>query len=401
MKNQALLQAIVENAIDGIITIDEQGIVESINPSACTLFHYTAQEVIGNNVSMLMPSPDREQHNQYITNYTQSGVPHIIGYGRDVLGRRKDGNIFPFRLAVSEVSYEDSRLFAGFIHDMSHQKEAESRLLQYTQHLEELVRDRTQSLNETIDALTQAKEEVSQSLAKEKELGQLKSRLLSMASHEFRTPLSAIQLSAELVGRYTSGEHDGKATRHLQKILNAVGNLTTILDDFLQVEKVEAGRVVVNWSNFDLGNFCREIAGDMKLLAKKKQKIDFAHLGGNTLVHLDCNLLRNCIINLISNAIKYSGDDTRIDFTSRVDDSAIWICVKDNGIGIPQDEQKHLFEAFFRAQNTGAIPGTGLGLNIAARYVALMGGNIACESNADQGTLFTIQFPFYDQSTAN
>lgn len=401
MKNQALLQAIVENAIDGIITIDEQGIVESINPSACTLFHYTAKEVIGNNVSMLMPSPDREQHHQYITNYTQSGVPHIIGYGREVLGRRKDGNIFPFRLAVSEVSYGDARIFAGFIHDLSHQKEAESRLLQYTQHLEELVRDRTHSLNETIDALTQAKEEVSQSLAKEKELGQLKSRLLSMASHEFRTPLSAIQLSAELVGRYTSGEHEGKATRHLQKILNAVGNLTTILDDFLQVEKVEAGRVVVNWSNFELGDFCREIAGDMKQLVKKKQKIDFAHLGGNTLVRLDCNLLRNCIINLISNAIKYSGDDTRIDFTSRVDDSAIWICVKDNGIGIPKDEQKHLFEAFFRAQNTGAIPGTGLGLNIAARYVGLMGGSIACESNADQGTLFTIQFPFYDQSTAN
>lgn len=398
MKNQALLEAIIENAIDGIITIDGRGIVESINPSACRLFLYQPDEVIGRNISMLMPSPDREQHDQYISNYTHSGVPHIIGYGREVLGRRKDGNVFPFRLAVSEVCFDDTRMFAGFIHDLSNQKQAESRLMQYTQHLEELVKDRTQSLNDTIDALTLAKEEVSHSLAKEKELGQLKSRLLSMASHEFRTPLSSIQLSASLIERYTEKVATDKITGHLQKIQKAVGNLTTILDDFLQVEKVEAGRVVINRTYFHLEPFCAEIAGDMKLLAKKGQKIVYTHLEGNEEVYLDKNLLRNCIINLISNAIKYSGDETTIQFTTKIDDAAVSLFVKDDGIGIPEEEQKHLFEAFFRAQNTGAIPGTGLGLNIAERYVSLMGGTISCISKTGEGTLFTIQFPLYDEN---
>ncbi|WP_294818492.1 PAS domain-containing sensor histidine kinase [uncultured Flavobacterium sp.] len=396
MKNQALLNAIIENAIDGIITINEFGSIESINPSACVLFMYSPEEVIGHNISMLMPSPDRERHDDYIRNYTHTGVPHIIGYGREVLGRKKDGNVFPFRLAVSEVLFEDTKIFAGFIHDLSHQKEAENRLMQYTQHLEELVKDRTQSLNETINELTLAKEEVSHSLAKEKELGQLKSRLLSMASHEFRTPLSSIQLSASLIERYTQGEEASKAGRHVQKIKSAVGNLTTILDDFLHVEKAEAGKVVVNWSHFDLEALCHEIADEMKLMAKKDQKIIYSHNLNEKEVKLDKNLLRNCIINLISNAIKYSGDDTIIEFTSSVTENSITITVKDNGIGIPQEEQKHLFEAFFRAQNTGTIPGTGLGLNIAQRYADLMGGTIACQSAVNKGTLFTIQFPLYD-----
>lgn len=402
MKNQALLNAIIENAIDGIITINERGIVESINPSACRLFLYSSEEVIGNNISMLMPSPDREHHDNYMHNYINTEVPHVIGYGREVLGRRKDGNVFPFKLGVSEVTFEDRRIFAGFIHDMSHQKEAENRLMQYTQHLEELVKDRTQSLNNTIEALTIAKEELSHSLEKEKELGQLKSRLLSMASHEFRTPLSTIQLSTSLIERYSENEQNGKINRHLQKIKNAVANLTTILDDFLHVEKAETGKVIVTWSSFDLAQFCREITSDLKILAKKNQKLIHSHLSEATLVQLDKNLLKNCIINLISNAIKYSGDDTKIEFCSSVKQSEIIITLKDNGIGIPEEEQKHLFEAFFRAQNTGNIPGTGLGLNIAARYVGLMGGSITCNSEVNKGTLFTIQFPSNnDQSTTN
>lgn len=400
MKHEALLTAIIDNAIDGIITINERGIVESINPSACRLFLYSPEEVIGRNISMLMPSPDRENHDQYMHNYSETGVPHIIGYGRDVLGRRKDGNIFPFRLGVSEVRFEGTRIFAGFIHDLSHQKEAENRLMQYTQHLEELVKDRTQSLNDTIAELTYAKEEVSHSLEKEKELGQLKSRLLSMASHEFRTPLSAVQLSASLIERYTQGENGEKIERHVNKIKSAVSNLTTILDDFLHVEKAEAGKIVVNWSTFDLEMFCREITDELKMLVKKSQEIVYTHNSTANLVKLDKNLLKNCIINLISNAIKYSGDDTYIEFTSAVQENRIEITVKDNGIGIPEEEQKHLFEAFFRAQNTGNIPGTGLGLNIAARYVNLMNGTLTCKSKINQGTEFTIRFN-YDQSTAD
>lgn len=393
MKNEALLQAIIQNAIDGIVIINDRGIIESINPSASRLFQYEPNEVIGQNISMLMPSPDREKHDSYIDNYKHSGIGHIIGYGRDVLGRKKGGSIFPFRLGVSEVKFGDTRIFTGFIHDLSQQKEAENRLMQYTQHLEELVKDRTISLNETIEELTLAKEEVSQSLEKEKELGQLKSRLLSMASHEFRTPLSSIQLSNSLLERYTEQMADEKIERHLQKIKNAVSNLTTILDDFLHVEKAEAGKIEVALSTFDLTIFGKETVEEMQLLAKKKQHISYNHTGTENLVRLDKNLLKNCCINLLSNAIKYSGEETDIQFKTEINKETIKITIEDNGIGIPEPEQKHLFEAFFRAQNTGNIPGTGLGLNIVLRYVSLMQGTVTCQSAENKGTIFTILFP--------
>jgi two-component system sensor kinase FixL len=396
MKNQALLNAIIENAIDGIITISEKGIVESINPSACRLFLYTPEEIIGNNISILMPSPDREKHDSYIENYKSTAIPHIIGHDRDVLGRKKDGNIFPFRLGVSEVNFEGERIFAGFIHDMSHQKEAENRLMQYTQHLEELVKDRTQTLNETIDALTLTKEEVSSTLEKEKELNKIKSRLLSMASHEFRTPLSTIQLSTSLLQRYAENIDNPKIETHICKIKSAIANLTTILDDFLLLEKTESNKITLQISNFDLQGFIKEIVGDLKLLTKKKQKIINKPNPEAVLVKLDKNLLKNCIINLVSNAIKYSGEDTQIELWTSINKNTVKINVKDNGIGIPEEDHKHLFEAFFRAHNTGNIPGTGLGLHIVSRYVSLMHGTISFKSAVDKGTLFTIELPRYD-----
>lgn len=396
MKNQALLNAIIENAIDGIITINENGIVESINPSACRLFLYAPEEVIGNNISLLMPSPDREKHDSYIENYKSSGIPHIIGHDRDVLGRKKDGNIFPFRLGVSEVIFEGERIFAGFIHDMSHQKEAENRLMQYTQHLEELVKDRTAALNETIDTLTRTKEEVINTLEKEKELHKIKSRLLSMASHEFRTPLSTIQLSTSLIQRYSEGLNNPKIETHLRKIKSAIANLTVILDDFLLFEKAESNKITLQLSCFDLQDFIKEIIGELKLLTKKKQKIISIPNTEVTLVNLDKNLLKNCIINLVSNAIKYSGEETEIELFTSINATTITINVKDNGIGIPEEDHEHLFEAFFRAHNAGNVPGTGLGLHIVSRYVSLMNGTILFKSAVDKGTLFTIELPRYD-----
>jgi PAS domain S-box-containing protein len=393
MKNQALLNAIIENAIDGIITINEKGIVESINPSACRLFLYDPEEVIGKNISVLMPSPDREKHDSYIESYKSSGIPHIIGHDRDVLGRKKDGNIFPFRLGVSEVKFEGERIFAGFIHDMSNQKEAENRLMQYTQHLEELVKDRTLTLNETIEALTQTKEEVTNTLEKEKELNKIKSRLLSMASHEFRTPLSTIQLSTSLIQRYSENTNNPKIETHILKIKSAIANLTAILDDFLLLEKAESNKIALQISCFDLQDFIREIIGELKLLTKKKQRIINRPNTDNNLVNLDKNLLKNCIINLVSNAIKYSGEETEIELWTSINSTTVTINIKDNGIGIPQEDQKHLFEAFFRAQNTGNIPGTGLGLHIVSRYVSLMNGSISFKSAIDKGTLFTIELP--------
>jgi two-component system sensor kinase FixL len=393
MENAALLKAIIDNAIDGILTIDDRGKVESINPAACKLFQYNQEEVIGNNISMLMPPPDRDQHNEYLNRYEHTGVPHIIGIGREVTGLKKDGTRFPFRLGVSKVQFSERIIYAGFIHDTSHQREAEERLREYAVRLEELVEERTQKLKDIVSALEQAKEEVSLSLEKEKELGQLKSRFVSMASHEFRTPLSAIQLSASLIEKYAQPFTNENITKHVNKIKNAVGNLTMILNDFLSLEKLEAGKVEPSFTDFDLVKLGEEITEEMQLVAKQNQNIIYQHTGTTSIAHLDPNLLKNCIFNLITNAIKYSGENTFIEFSTELNEKSCVVTIKDNGIGIPETDQKHLFEAFFRAHNTGNIPGTGLGLNIVARYTVLMNGTVQFKSDVNQGTLFTITFP--------
>ena len=393
MENAALLKAIIENAIDGIITIDERGHIESINPAACNLFQYTPAEVIGKNVSVLMPSPDRESHDGYIARYQRTHDPHIIGIGREVKGLKKDGSIFPFRLGVSEVQYSGRKIYTGFIHDLSREKDAEEKLRDYATKLEELVEERTKSLKETVLALQAAKEEVSLSLEKEKELSQLKSRFVSMASHEFRTPLSAVQLSAVLIEKYSAQQDRDNIVKHIGKIKNAVRNLTSILNDFLSLEKLEAGKVEPVYAEFDIVKFAEEIIEEMQLVAKQNQMIVYEHTGTESLAKLDEALLKNCIINLIGNAIKYSGENTFIEFNTEIADKQLVITVKDNGIGIPENDQKHLFEAFFRAHNTGNIPGTGLGLNIVTRYTNLMNGKIKFQSKVNKGTSFTISFP--------
>ena len=392
-EKSALLYAIIENAIDGIITIDERGLIESINPAACALFGYTIDEVIGKNVSILMPRPDKDQHDEYISRYQKTGNPHIIGKGRDVNGQKKDGTLFPFRLGVNEVKYSGRTIYAGFIHDLSKEKEAESKILHYASKLEKLVEERTNSLQKSVIELQEAKETVSKSLEKEIELNQLKSRFVSMASHEFRTPLSSIQLSASLIEKYKLQSDDTNVSKHVSKIKNSVGNLTTILDDFLSLERLEAGKIETNFTKFDIVKLAEEITEEMQLMAKKDQNIIYQHTGLHSMVLLDQNLLRNCIVNLVSNAIKYSGENTFIEFNTELTDTECSVTVRDNGIGIPEIDHKHLFEPFFRANNTGNIPGTGLGLNIILRYVNLMGGKVDFKSLINQKTVFTLNFP--------
>lgn len=392
MDSARLLKAIIETAIDGIITIDSMGIVESINPAALQLFGYEASEVIGNNISMLMPEPDRSQHDGYIANYKSTGIKRIIGVGREVRGLRKNGSTFPFRLAVSEVFYKERRIFTGIVHDLTNEKEAKERLVKHTEELEEIVRERTKDLIKLVSELEKAKADVSNSLEKEKELNQLKSRFVSMASHEFRTPLSSVQLSASLIDKYIEKPDFQAINKHTARIRGAVELLNNILNDFLSLEKLEAGKVVVNKTMINLVHLGEEIVEDMQLICKKNQHIVYQHTGSEAHFMLDSHLLKSSIINLISNAIKYSGEDTFIEFSTEINADHCTVIVRDNGIGIPEEEQVNLFEPFFRAHNTGNIPGTGLGLNIVKRYVSLMEGKLQYWSALNKGTEVKIIF---------
>jgi len=392
MDSTKLLQAVFNTAIDGMLIIDRQGFIESFNPAASSMFGYSEEEVIGKNIALLMPEPDKSMHDQYLAAYRATGQRKVIGIGREVIALKKDGSEFPIRLAVSEVEYNDHTVFAGFIHDLSQQKEAEEQLKNHALKLETIIEQRTKSLVSTIEELRKAKDEVSNSLEKEKMLNQMKSRFVSMASHEFRTPLSSILLSTEFINRYTDTGKQVAVAKHLHKIQSAVTNLTTILNDFLSLERLEAGKVTPAFKEFNLIELAEEVIEEMQLIAKENQSIIYHHTGENAFVFLDPNLLRNCLINLISNAIKYSGEQTFIKLSTEMDGKNCKITVSDNGIGIPESDQAELFQPFFRAHNTGSIPGTGLGLNIVKRYAELTGGEVEFESEVDKGTIFVLAF---------
>lgn len=249
------------------------------------------------------------------------------------------------------------------------------------------------SLLDSVAEIELSREKLGVSLEKEKNLNALKSRFVSMASHEFKTPLTAIQLSASLIGRVATEFTHPVLAKFAETIKNAVKNLTSILDNFLSLELLETGNVNPVLSAIDIVKFGEEITEDMQSLAKGEQRVVYRHVGIGHKVMLNPSLLKNSIINLISNAIKYSGSDSLIEFTTRTTKSYLTIVVKDNGIGIPDEDQAHMFQAFFRATNTDNIAGTGLGLNIVGHYAELMHGKIKFESKVGVGTTFTLEFP--------
>jgi two-component system sensor kinase FixL len=398
LENESRLRAIIDTAIDGIITIDQKGIVETINMAACRIFEYSADEVIGQNISILMPEPDRSRHDGYMGNYQKTGEKKIIGIGREVMGLKKSGITFPFLLSVSEVQLKNKIIYTGIIHDITEVKEAEKAYIKLTTELEVRVQKRTSELFDAIKKLKetnakqkQAETEVRKALEKEKELNELKSRFVTMASHEFRTPLSTILSSVSLIGKYTESGQIDKAEKHIARIKSAVSNLTGILNDFLSFSKLEEGIVNNHPSTFNLEDLSQEIIDELLPMLNSEQRLTQKYRAGKD-VFLDKNIVKNILLNLVTNAIKYSHkEDIVIDISEN--ETHLCIQVIDHGMGIPQEEQQFIFTRFFRAKNAETIQGTGLGLNIVKRYVDLLGGTIRMESEFEVGTTFTLEIP--------
>lgn len=229
-------------------------------------------------------------------------------------------------------------------------------------------------------------------LEKERDLNELKSRFVSMASHEFRTPLSTILSSVNLLKKAQVIEEEIRREKHLNRIRASVQNLTAILNDFLSLDKLEEGLVHVHVKSFDLKALIIDLIEEIEGLKKAGQQILF-NVHENCIIHADEQMVRNVMINLISNALKYSPENSDvvigcIDFTAHIE-----ISVSDSGIGIPKEEQEHLFGRFFRATNAFNIQGTGLGLHIVKRYIDLLKGEIRFESSPERGTTFIVRLP--------
>ena len=240
-----------------------------------------------------------------------------------------------------------------------------------------------------VTRLKEAEEGFRMALEKEKELGELKSRFVSMASHEFRTPLSTILTSTYLLSKYVTTEEQPKRDKHLERIISSVNTLTDILNDFLSLGKMEEGKISARPVSFNVRELVIGIVSEIAPIEKKGQTIKYDHKG-QEMVTLDKGLLKQIVLNLLSNAIKFSSDETQIEVTTVHHADSLELKVKDYGMGISKEDQKHLFERFFRGANAMNIQGTGLGLHIVARYAELMNGNVICKSELEKGSEFIV-----------
>lgn len=535
-KDEALkLQAIIKSASDGIIIINEEGLIELINDAACNLFNYSANDLIGKNISMLMEHQHASHHNRYLKNYLKTGIKKIIGIGREVGGKKSDGSVFPVRLSISEAQLHDRVVFTGIIHDLTQEKKAaealksekekaqmyfdlantitvvldqagviqlankkgieilgytekellgkywwdffaldsekaesfkkvfangyhsefdffeneliaksgqtiivswrnapilnksknltglicsgvditqqrkiENRILELNSELEERVDERTEELADAVNQLLEinkqlqheikerktAENNLRKAFKKEKDLNELKSRFVSMASHEFRTPLSTILSSADLIEAYQQPEQQEKREKHINRIKSSVTNLTSILNDFLSLSKLEEGQTAIKINEIEIIDFFVQVIDEIKSQLKPGQRIIFhPEPLSDTIFSTDKGILKNILFNLTSNAIKYSSTKGEIQIKVALNQKNLEVSVVDNGIGIPIEEQAFLFTRFFRAHNAENIQGTGLGLNIVKRYIEILKGTLHFESQENVGSTFSFKIP--------
>jgi PAS domain S-box-containing protein len=416
-KGSKLFAKLFQNSGEGIMFFNQGAEIQMMNPRALEMFGYDEQELFGKPVEILVPKGEKKNHDQYRDQYIQKPSPRQMGVGRDLEGVRKDGSTFPIEISLNYIKQDHETTIVAFITDITIRKESEkvlfkqqSELEEYNSKLEKMVKMRTNELEHTnlglqsqvqerklaenalkksLEDLKKAEQEILKSLEKEKELGELKSRFVSMASHEFRTPLTTILSSANLIQKYESADQQDSREKHVGRIKNSVRNLTAILNDFLSLEKLESGIQKVERSDFHLDELVHELIDDMTL--KNDQRISFEPSKIN--IYTDRHILMNVLINLLSNASKYSNEGDEINMAIETTKNKILIIIEDHGIGIPASEQKNMFERFFRAGNVTNIQGTGLGLNIVRKYVTLLDGKISFISEQGKGSTFIVALP--------
>jgi PAS domain S-box-containing protein len=386
------LNALFEHATEGIIISDKSGKIVKANPSSERLFGYGKGELEGRIIEDLVPRRFKESHVRDRNNYNKNPHARAMGKNLDLFARRKDDTEFPVEISLSYYKQGDETYVIAFIIDITERKSHEEKIIRLNHELEQKVEDRTKVLQEALMELENSKEQLSLALEDQKQLNDMKSRFVTMASHEFRTPLSTILSSTALIQKYNADHSDERIGKHVTRIKSAVTNMTLILNDFLSAEKLEEGKVHLRLEELNPQDLAREVIGEIHGILKKGQTVDYLHKGLNVAT-ADRQMLRNIFLNLLSNAIKFSQEDKPIRMRTEVSKETIRISVSDEGIGIPKEEQEHLFERFFRAKNVTNIQGTGLGLNIVGKYLETMNGRIEFESELDKGTTFNITIP--------
>jgi PAS domain S-box-containing protein len=355
----------LESAPIATVITDQEGTIVLVNAETESLFGYNRDELIGQPIELLIPHELRSIHQSHRSSYASTTAPQHRTGAMELAGCQKDGSIFPADIELSYIDIANEPMVMSYVIDITARKQAEA-------------------------ALREA-------LEQEKELGELKSRFVSMASHEFRTPLAVILATTETLSIYRERMDASQINARLDKIHRQVIHMKDIMEDVLQLARIQAGRVEFRPVEGDLDILCREIIEEFESQLQYPGRIIYQVAHTPVILEYDERLMRQIISNLIANAIKYSPNENPIQVILTHEEDELVFQVRDEGIGIPPEDIKRLFEPFHRASNVGTLSGTGLGLSITKQAVGLHQGTIVPESRLDKGTTFTVRIPI--QST--
>ena len=382
-QNKNVFNILFEAASEGIIVVDSSQTITAANTAAGVMFGYEAQELIGESLNILIPTNYHSKHSHHFSNFLEHSEKRQMGHGRDLYGQRKDGSTFPVEAGLNPFKIDGKDFVMSLIIDITVRKETQRQITDLNAHLEDKIALRTTELQETILQLEKsnlnleseiskrkrAEKKIKSALQKQKELNDLKTKFLSLVSHEFKTPLSGILTSATLAEKYKEATQQDKREKHLGTIKSKVHYLNNILNDFLSIERLESGAGQYKYTSFSLKRLINEIVYNANITLKNGQEIIYPQEIRDVLLYQDEKILELILTNLLSNSIKYSPEDTNITLEVKTSKDTVYFKVRDEGIGIPEQDKKHIFERYFRAENAVLNQGTGIGLNIAKTHL--------------------------------
>jgi hypothetical protein len=407
-KDIEVFKLLFEGISEGVLVVDKQQTIIELNSSAAEMFGYQKKELLYQSLDILIPHKYTPNHHKYVGDFMQHSKKRRMGVGRDIFGVKKNGEEFPVEAGLNPFEFEGEQYVMSLVTDITLRKEAETEIAQLNSDLESKVKQRTRELETSIKKLqtlnSQLEKEVTKrkiaeakakdALQKERELNDLKTKFLSLVSHEFKTPLSGILTSTTLIGKYQNTDQQDKRNKHLTTIKNKVHYLTGILNDFLSVERLESGKVTYKFEDFSLVNLINEVIYSANITLKEGQDLHYPKQIDDFILRQDKSVLELILSNLLNNAIKYSPEHTDIDFSvDNTDQDLIKFKIQDQGIGIPNKDKKHIFQRYFRAENALLNQGTGIGLNIVKVHLENLNGSIRFESKEHKGTTFFVEIP--------
>jgi len=409
--NPNIFEKLFDSIPEAVLIVNEKQQLVSLNHGSEKLFGYKKNEILNKPFSILIPKKFHSIHSNFFETYINSNNSNLLNT-YNLLGLAKNDKTFIAEIKINKIKIENEIYIIGLISEISERKKSEKKITLLNTQLEGIVKQRTAQLNNSINKLKELNKsleieikkriegetKIKNALKKEKELNELKTKFLSMVSHEFKTPLSGILTSTMLLSKYQLNDQQDKRDKHISTIANKIHYLNNILNDFLSLERLNSDKVAYKFSTFNLSKIINEVVYNANMLLKRGQKINIPNNIDEYILYQDEMFLELALSNLINNAVKYSPQNTSIDIEVAAKNKNLEFKIIDQGIGIPEKDQKYIFNRYFRAENALNSQGTGIGLNIVKSHLENLGGSIQFSSKENVGSTFTFELPITHKS---